>query len=82
MPSLVYFGIINQNTPQQNAGIFLGEGNIGGWDANIKLSQGHGGTYGFFNMFPAQFNLIFDNFEVIDGAIIDPDVKASIVANA
>lgn len=82
MPSFIAIGAINQNTPQQNAGLFIGEGNIGGWDANMKLSQGHGGTYGFFNAFPMQLNILLDNFEAVDGAINDPDVKVSAVVNA
>ncbi|QSO48264.1 hypothetical protein [Alicyclobacillus mengziensis] len=82
MPSFIAFGMINQNTPQENAGIFMGEGNIGGWDANMKLSQGHGGLYGYFNALPMQVNILFDNFEGIDGAINDADVKSSVVANA
>lgn len=81
MPSLIVFGVINQNTPQQNAGLFVGEGNIGGWDANMKLSQGHGGLYGYFNMMPFQVNILFDNFEGVDGVMNDSDVKSSIVAN-
>jgi len=82
MPSFIAFGMINQNTPQQNAGIFVGEGNIGGWDANMKLAQGHGGTYGAFNAYPIQLNVLFDNFEGIDGAINDPDAKPELSANA
>lgn len=81
IPSLIAFGVINQNTPQQNAGLFLGEGNIGGWDANMKLSQGHGGSYGFFNLYPLQVNILFDNLEVIDGMINDPDFKPTMTAN-
>lgn len=82
MPSLIAIGAINQNTPQQNAGLFIGEGNIGGWDANMKLSQGHGGTFGFFNGFPLQVNILFDDFEAVDGAINDTDIKSSIATNA
>jgi hypothetical protein len=43
VPSLMIFGVINQNTPQENAGTFIGEANFGGWDANMKANQGHGG---------------------------------------
>ncbi|MCF8567596.1 hypothetical protein LLE49_23015 [Alicyclobacillus tolerans] len=82
MPSLIVFGAINQNTPQQNAGLFIGEGNIGGWDANMKLAQGHGGTFGFFNAYPVQVNIHFDNFQLVDGVMNDNDVKSSVVGNA
>ncbi|WP_067625825.1 hypothetical protein [Alicyclobacillus acidiphilus] len=81
MPSLIIFGVINQNTPQQNAGIFVGEGNMGGWDANMKSAQGHGGLFGYFNAFPMQLNVVFDNFEAIDGAMNDSDVKTGLVSN-
>ena len=75
MPSIIIVGAINSNTPQQNAGVFVGEFNHAGWDANMKLNQGHGGLYGFFNVIPAQFNLNLDNLEMIDGAINDQDLK-------
>lgn len=75
MPSIVLIGAVNSNTPQQNTGIFIGEYNLGGWDANIKLNQGHGGLYGFFNIIPLQWNLNLDNLEIIDGAINDQDLK-------
>lgn len=81
MPSFIAFGVINQNTPQQNAGIFVGEGNVGGWDANMKLAQRNGGTFGWFNWLPLNLNVNFDNFEIIDGAMIDPDVKPMAGAN-
>ncbi|GGJ10613.1 hypothetical protein GCM10010885_19770 [Alicyclobacillus cellulosilyticus] len=81
MPSIIICGALNSNTPQQNAGAFFGEFNFGGWDANIKLNQGHGGLYGFFNLIPAQLNVNLDNLELIDGAILDQDLKAEQSAN-
>ncbi|MCL6454725.1 MAG: hypothetical protein K6T78_14055 [Alicyclobacillus sp.] len=81
MPALIAFGVINQNTPQQNAGLFVGEGNVGGWDANMKMSLAEGGCFGFFNVFPVNANLNFDNFEFIDGAINDADYKATVSFN-
>ncbi|KRW92257.1 hypothetical protein SD51_04190 [Alicyclobacillus tengchongensis] len=82
MPSVIFVGVFNTNTPQQNAGSFCGEYNVGVWYANMKLAQGHGGTYGAFNAFPIQLNVLFDNFEGIDGVINDPDVKPELSANA
>lgn len=82
MPSLILIGVANQNTPQENAGIFLGEGNMGGWDANMKINQGHGGFYGFFNVTPGWININLDNLEGIDGMINDQDVKASTALDA
>ncbi len=75
MSSVILIGAVNTNTPQQNAGVFLGEFNFSGWDANIKLNQAHGGLYGFFNIIPVQYNLNLDNMEIIDGVINDQDIK-------
>lgn len=75
MPFILLCGALNSNTPQQNAGAFVGEFNFGGWDANIKLNQGHGGLYGFYNLIPAHLNINLDNMEGIDGAILDQDMK-------
>ncbi|MDQ0188818.1 hypothetical protein JI721_12535 [Alicyclobacillus cycloheptanicus] len=82
MPSLIAIGTIMQNTPQQNAGVFLGEGNVGGWDCNRKMSQAYAGTWGFFNALPIQVNVNIDNFELIDGTIFDSDWKGAQAANA
>lgn len=81
MASIIIVGVLNSNTPQQNAGVFVGEFNYSGWDANIKLNQAHGGLYGFFNIIPAQFNLNVDNLEAIDGMINDQDLKPLLGAN-
>ena len=81
MPSVILVGAFNSNTPQQNAGTFVGEYNFGGWDANMKLSQGHGGLFGFFNVYPLQLNINFDNLEVIDGMMNDMDLKPMIGGN-
>lgn len=47
----------------------------------MKLAQGHGGTYGFFNFYPLQVNIIFDNLEAIDGMMNDQDFKPIMTAN-
>lgn len=78
MPSLIILGMVSQNTPQQNAGTFIGEGNIGGWDANMKLNQGQGGTFGFFNLTPVWVNINVDNLEGFDGVINDQDFKPTV----
>jgi len=46
MPSVILLGSLLMNTPQQNAGAFVGEYNFAGWDANRKMSQAHGGEFG------------------------------------
>ncbi|MDQ0188819.1 hypothetical protein JI721_12530 [Alicyclobacillus cycloheptanicus] len=81
MPSVILVGALQCNTPQQNAGAFIGEWNFAGWDANRKMSQTHGGTFGFFNWLPMQYNVNWDSFEYIDGAINDADAKPIIGAN-
>lgn len=75
MPTLIAFGMINTNTPQQNAGVLVGEINSGGWDANAKINQGHGPLFGFFNIVMMQFSANIDNLEVLDGVIFDQDFK-------
>ncbi|MDI9259451.1 hypothetical protein [Alicyclobacillus sendaiensis] len=75
MPSVILLGSLLMNTPQQNAGAFVGEYNFAGWDANRKMSQAHGGEFGFFNWNPGFYNLNLDCFEVVDGAINDADAK-------
>ncbi len=81
MPNLIVFGVINSNTPQQNAGVFVGEFNSSGWDANAKQNYGHGSVYGLFNTFIGQWNLNIDSFESVDGMIIDQDFKPLLGGN-
>ncbi|MFB5188876.1 hypothetical protein [Alicyclobacillus fastidiosus] len=75
MASVICFGAININSPQQNAGVFVGEVNCGGWDANEKVNQGHGALFGFFNVILNQQTYVTDSFEMIDGMINDQDFK-------
>ena len=82
MPSLILINAVLMDAPNQNAGLFLGEGNVGGWDANRKMSQAYSGVYGFFNLLPAHVNINLDNFEFIDGAINDSDWKLNLNSNA
>lgn len=81
MASLICFGTININSTAQNAGVFVGEINCGGWDANQKQNQGHGNLYGFFNVVLYQQSYLFDNFEVFDGTINDQDLKPMVGGN-
>lgn len=81
MPFFIVIGTAAADAAFQNAGIFLGEGNVGGWDANRKMSQAHGGEFGFFNWSPGFYNLNLDSFEVVDGAINDADAKPVIGNN-
>ncbi|SIS52317.1 hypothetical protein [Alicyclobacillus vulcanalis] len=81
MPSLIVIGTAAADAALQNAGIFLGEGNVGGWDANRKMSNAYSGTYGAFNVLPGMVNVNVDNFEVVDGAINDADFKLTLGAN-
>ncbi|MCF8567595.1 hypothetical protein LLE49_23010 [Alicyclobacillus tolerans] len=82
MPCVILCGTLAINTPQQNAGTFIGQYNMGGWDANMKTNYGHGATLGFFNVIPFQFNINVDNFEFVDGMINDQDFKPQFSGNA
>ncbi|MCF8568073.1 hypothetical protein LLE49_25440 [Alicyclobacillus tolerans] len=81
MASFICFGVINTNTPQQNGGVFIGEINCGGWDANQKQNLGHGALYGFYNIILNQQSYLLDSFEMIDGAINDNDFKSMVAGN-
>lgn len=81
MPSLIFFNAVVANSPQQNAGVFFGETNINGWDANQKYNAGQAGTFGLF-VVNGNLNYMFDGFELVDGAINDPDLKNSLSGQA
>lgn len=81
MPCFITFGAVNSNTPQQNAGVFIGEINCGGWDANQKQNLGHGALYGFFNVTTNIWSAAFDGNEWLDGLILDQDFKPLIGSN-
>ncbi|MFB5188875.1 hypothetical protein KKP3000_001309 [Alicyclobacillus fastidiosus] len=80
MPVLILSGSVNSNTPQQNAGVFVGQVNMGGWDANEKESVAQSGIFGFFSV-TSGYNILNDNFEFIDGMINDQDLKISYELN-
>lgn len=77
MPVFVSFGVINSNSPNQNAGVFIGQNSITGWDANQKFNIGHGALFGWYNYSFGGYNVTFDNMEYIDAPILDMDNKAS-----
>ncbi|GEO24970.1 hypothetical protein AAC03nite_07550 [Alicyclobacillus acidoterrestris] len=81
MPSMFNIGILNVSTPQQNAGVFLGELNFTGWDANMKMNQGQGGIFGVLCMNGGVINSTFDGLEGADGNILDQDMKGQISGN-
>lgn len=82
MPSMINVGAINVSTPQQNAvGAFMGELNMTGWDANMKMNLGQGGMFGIFCFNAGIVNNNFDGFEMADGNMFDQDIKAQIGAN-
>ncbi|SIS52250.1 hypothetical protein [Alicyclobacillus vulcanalis] len=67
-------GVLNTMTPQQNAGVFLGQINIGGWDANQKYGAGKALDAGLLNVLVSS-NTLIDSFEMMDGVIHDQDFK-------
>ncbi|MCL6593654.1 MAG: hypothetical protein K6T31_06725 [Alicyclobacillus sp.] len=78
MPNWIAFGLLNVNSPQQNAGVFVGQVNMTGWDANQKLNIGHGGMFGIMNYSWANVCFNVDGWELADGNILDQDWKAQI----
>lgn len=81
IPNIISFGVINIHSPQQNSGVFVGQINITGFDANIKYNQGHGPMYGIFNWSLNNVNHTFDGMELLDGVILDQDIKSQIASN-
>ncbi|WP_258112250.1 hypothetical protein [Alicyclobacillus sp. SP_1] len=81
MPTVICIGAVNVNSPQQNCGVFIGEINCGGWDANEKQNLGHGALYGFFNTVLYQQSYVWDNMEIFDSWINDQDFKPMMGVN-
>ncbi|SIS52212.1 hypothetical protein [Alicyclobacillus vulcanalis] len=75
MPTVIAFQTIVSNTPQQNSGIFIGEINIGGWDAHVKSNTAQASVSGARNAFLLTRNLNVDSHELLDGLIFDQDFK-------
>ncbi|MCF8565145.1 hypothetical protein LLE49_10505 [Alicyclobacillus tolerans] len=83
MPSLIIAGGgIITNTPQQNSGVYVGEQNFSGFDANMKFNTAQGGNFGIMSVQVDGFNIMLDNLEMIDGVINDQDLKPTLSANA
>lgn len=78
MPSVINLGIMNINSPQPSAAVFVGENVVTGMDGNRKYNLGFGGLYGVFNVSMGNISTNFDSFEAIDGVIFDQDFKANI----
>ncbi|MBI0576868.1 MULTISPECIES: hypothetical protein [Bacillaceae] len=81
MPSVINLGVLNVNTPQQNANVSIGESIITGMDSNRKFNQGFGSTFGFFNVLTLNVANNLDNLDGIDGVIFDQDIKPNFGAN-
>ena len=81
IPAFVFIGVVNDNTPQQNAGVFIGQINNGGWDANMKFQAAKSGNYDVMSFNFQPFNVFNDSFEFIDGMINDQDVKPDVEGN-
>lgn len=81
MPAFVFIGANNVNSPQQNAGVFIGQINNGGWDANMKFQAARSGNFGTWNINNSFMNVLNDNMEFIDGVINDQDLKPNVDGN-
>ncbi|WP_223587958.1 hypothetical protein [Neobacillus bataviensis] len=82
MPSVINLGMLNVNSQQPSAAIFIGESVVTGMDANRKYNLGIGGIYGSLNAVTGNLVNNADSFEVMDGVIFDQDFKPSIGGNA
>lgn len=78
MPSVINLGIMNINSQQPSAAVFVGESVVTGMDANRKYNMGFGGVYGFGNVVMGNLSNVADSFEMMDGVIFDQDFKPSI----
>ena len=81
MPTVINLGIMNINSPQPNAAVFVGESIVTGMDDNRKYNLGFGGQYGAFNTIAGNISNNADSFEVIDGVIFDQDFKPNLGSN-
>lgn len=66
---------IDCETITQNAGIFIGETTVTGFDSHEKDNMGHGHTFGNVNQSQGNLNIIYDP-DTIDMTIDDRDVKS------
>jgi len=82
VPVLAIIGMINDETPQQNAnGVLVGQFNSSGWDANMKFNTAQGGNFGVLSVQFSGGNINFDNLELVDGVINDQDLKPAYSGN-
>ncbi|WDL98101.1 hypothetical protein [Alicyclobacillus sp. ALC3] len=79
MPAFIMIaGPVSVSTPQQSAlGVSIGINSAGNWDANMKFNTAEGGNFGVMSSIMSGFNIMLDNFEVIDGVINTNDVKVA-----
>lgn len=68
------FQTMNVATVTQNAGIFVGDVKITGFDSHSKSNNGQGAANGNQNLFLENMNITFDS-DAIDTPIDDRDAK-------
>ena len=81
MPAFVFIVNFQSNTPQQNAGTFIGQINNGSWDANMKLQGAKTGNFDVLSLNIQPFNFLYDSFEFIDGVVNTQDVSPDVEGN-
>ncbi|MCF8568074.1 hypothetical protein LLE49_25445 [Alicyclobacillus tolerans] len=81
IPAFVFIGVVNDNTPQQNAGVFIGQINNGSWDANMKFQAAKTGNFDVMSTNFQPLNFFWDSFEFIDGVVNTQDIKPDMEAN-
>lgn len=72
---------IECGTFNQNAGLFIGETTITGFDSHEKQNMGHGQTFGNVNQAQGNLNIIYDP-DNIDGVMDDRDVKSGMFVSS
>ncbi|GMA55582.1 hypothetical protein C7445_102181 [Alicyclobacillus sacchari] len=81
METHVAFQGMNISSMQQNAGVFVGDSRITGWDQHQKTNKATGDVYGDHNEEVCNVNINFDT-DVIDAFIRDDDVKTGLFSRA
>lgn len=81
MPSIINLGFLTVNSQQPSSIVNVGQSIINGMDANRKYNLNMGGVYGITNLNGGNINNIVDSFELLDGPILDQDIKPSVSGN-
>lgn len=76
----ILFQSMAVNTMTQNAGVFIGESRVAGFDSHEKDNIGYGKTYGHGNVHSGNVGMNYDP-DQIDMIINDQDLKMGVSTN-